>query len=447
MKGVPRQRYLTLVFESAPLGIFTVNSDDQITSFNPAAERITGYSQADALGRRCYEVFRANICQEDCHLKRSIRTGEHTTEREVTVLDRNGDEVPISISTAALRGEDGAVLGGVEMFRNISQLVELRKRLDGLYVFQDIVSKNAAMKRILERLPLIAQSPSTVLIEGASGTGKELVARALHNLSPRHGKPFVAVNCAALPDTLLESELFGYVRGAFTDARKDKPGRFARAQGGTLFLDEIGDISPALQVKLLRVLQEREYEPLGATRAVKADVRLIAATNKNLAQEVASGRFRQDLFFRLNVVGIRLPSLAERRDDIPLLVDHFVRRFNALHGRHVAGLSDAARAALMRGPYPGNVRELENAVEHAFVLCEGDVLQLEHLPESCLDLGRPTPPEAGSVEQQAPLERAEAWAIQEALRRNRGSRVRTASDLGISRNTLWRKMRRLGLLT
>jgi len=445
MKGVPRQRVLTLVFESAPLGIFTVDSEQRITSFNPAAERITGYPQAEALGRRCYEVFRANICQEDCPLKRSIRTRECTTEREVTILDRGGEEVPISISTAALLGDDGAVLGGVEMFRNISQLVELRKRLDGLYVFQDIVSKNAAMKRILERLPLIAQSPATVLIEGDSGTGKELVARALHNLSPRYGKPFVAVNCAALPDTLLESELFGYVRGAFTDARKDKPGRFALAHGGTLFLDEIGDVSPALQVKLLRVLQEREYEPLGATKTVKADVRLVTATNRNLVHEVESGRFRQDLFFRINVVGIRLPNLSERRDDIPLLLDHFVRRFNALHGRRVTGFSDAARAALMRAPYPGNVRELENAVEHGFVLCEGDVLQLEHLPESYLDLGRPTPVESELVDPQAPLERAEAWAIQEALRRNHGSRVRTASELGISRNTLWRKMRRLGL--
>jgi len=447
MKGVPRQKYLALVFESAPMGMFTVDSDNRITSFNPSAERLTGYSHAEAIGRRCYEVFRANVCQEDCPLKRSMRTGESTTEREVTILDRTGDEVPISISTAALRSENGEVLGGVEMFRNISQLVELRKRLDGLYVFQDIVSKNAAMRRILERLPLIAQSPATVLIEGASGTGKELVARALHNLSPRHVKPFVAVSCAALPDSLLESELFGFVKGAFTDARRDKPGRFARAQGGTLFLDEVGDISLALQVKLLRVLQEREYEPLGATRSVKSDVRLVAATNRDLAREVEAGRFRKDLYFRLNVVKIRLPALDERRDDIPLLTEHFIRRFNALHGRRVTGVSDVARAALVRASYPGNVRELENAIEHAFVLSEGDVLELEHLPESYHEPGRPEHLEAGSDDAQAPLERAQAWAIQETLRRHQGSRIRAAEELGISRNTLWRMMKRLGLLS
>ena len=447
MKGVPRNKYLTLVFESAPLGIFTVDAASRITSFNAAAQRITGYTQDEALGRRCYEVFRANVCQEDCPLKRSMRTGERTTEREVTVLDRSGEEVPISISTAALLSEDGTVLGGVEMFRNISQLVELRKRLDGRYVFQDIISKNASMKRILERLPLIARSPATVLIEGASGTGKELIARALHNLSSRRSKPFVAVNCGALPDTLLESELFGYVKGAFTDARHDKPGRFALAAGGTLFLDEIADVSTALQVKLLRVLQEREYEPLGATRPVKADVRVLAATNKDLAVEVESKRFRQDLFYRLNVVGIRLPGLADRRDDIPLLLDHFVRRFNALHGRYVSGFSEAARAVLMRAPYPGNVRELENAIEHAFVLCEGDVLQLEHLPESFQTLARPEVGESGDDDPKTLLERAEARAIREALRRHAESRVLAAAELGISRNTLWRKMKRLGLLT
>jgi len=444
MKNVPKQPYLSLVFESAPLGIFTVDADDRITSFNATAERITGYSQAEAMGRRCYEVFRTDVCQGECPLKRSMRTGVSSTEREVTILDRGGEEVPISVATAALRNDEGTVLGGVEMFRNISQLVELRKRLEGQYLFQDILSKNASMRRILERLPLVAGSPANVVLEGASGTGKELVARAIHSLSPRHSKPFVAVNCAALPDTLLESELFGYVRGAFTDAKKDKPGRLALAQGGTLFLDEIGDISPAFQVKLLRVLQEREYEPLGATKSVKADVRIVAATNKNLAQEVEAGRFRQDLYFRLKVVGVTLPGLAERRDDIPLLVAHFVKRFNALHGRRVTGFSEAARAVLMRAPYPGNVRELENAVEHAFVLSEGDVLQVEHLPEGLLAVTQTQAQTPVSLAT-PPLERAEAQAVQEALRQSRGSRVEAARLLGISRNTLWRKLKRLGL--
>lgn len=423
-----------------------MDSDSSITSFNREAQRITGYSEDEALGRRCYEVFRANICQEDCPLRRSMSTGAQTTEQEVTILNSRGDEVPISIATAALRDESGQVVGGVEMFRNISQLVELRKLLQDKYVFQDIISKNAGMKKILERLPLIAQSPTNVLIEGASGTGKELVARALHNLSNRADGPFVAVNCGALPDTLLESELFGYVKGAFTDARKDKPGRFALAQGGTLLLDEIGDISPALQVKLLRVIQEKEYEPLGATSPVKADVRLVASTNKNLAEAVNTGQFRQDLYYRLNVVAIRLPALAQRTDDIPLLLEHFVRRFNGLHGRHVTGFTESARMALMRGSYPGNIRELENAVEHAFVLSEGDSLGVEHLPDSFLTASQPGIPDSTAVDHHAPLEQAEAAAISRALHRHGGSRVRAAVDLGISRNTLWRKMKRLGLL-
>jgi PAS domain S-box-containing protein len=446
MKKTPQEKYLNLVFESAPLGIFSVDSDSTITSFNKEAQRITGYCEAEALGRRCYEVFRADICQEDCPLKRSMSTGAQTTEQEVTILNSEGDEVPISIATAALRDESGQVVGGVEMFRNISQLVELRKLLHDKYVFQDIISKNAGMKKILERLPLIAQSPTNVLIEGASGTGKELVARALHNLSNRADGPFVAVNCGALPDTLLESELFGYVKGAFTDARKDKPGRFALAQGGTLLLDEIGDISPALQVKLLRVIQEKEYEPLGATSPVKADVRVVASTNKNLSEAVNAGQFRQDLYYRLNVVAIRLPALAQRTDDIPLLLEHFVRRFNGLHGRYVTGFTESARVALMRASYPGNIRELENAVEHAFVLSEGDSLGVEHLPDSFLVASLPGIPDSTDVDRHAPLEQAEAAAISRALQRHGGSRVRAAVDLGISRNTLWRKMKRLGLL-
>ncbi|RJO64447.1 MAG: PAS domain S-box protein [Myxococcales bacterium] len=439
-------RYLPLIFDSSPLGIFTIDADGHITSFNRAAETITGHSRQEALGRRCYEIFRADVCQQDCPLKRSIRTGETTREKEVAILTQAGDELPIAISTAALLGPDGSVVGGVEMFRDLSQVVELRKKIAGTYVFEDIVSKNAAMRRILERLPLLAQSPSTVLIEGASGTGKELVARALHTLGSRRQKPFVAVSCAALPDNLLESELFGYARGAFTDAKNDKPGRFALADGGTLFLDEIGEISPAMQVKLLRVLQEREFEPLGATKPLKVDVRIIAATNKDLAAEVAAKRFREDLYYRLNVVRLVLPSLAERREDIPLLVEHFIRRFNALQSRAIRRVSERALAALMDAPYPGNVRELENAVEHAFVLCQGDVIDLVHLPPLFETYARPAELDNPGLAGMGPLQAAEAQAIAAALARHGGNRTKAAQHLGLSRNTLWRKMKQLGLL-
>jgi PAS domain S-box-containing protein len=443
MKKEPDLRHLQLIFESAPLGIFTINATKEITSFNRAAEKITGHAREEALGRKCYEIFRANVCQEDCPLKRSMRDGETTREEEVTILTNKGDEVPLAISTSALLGPHGEVVGGVEMFRDLSLIVELRKRLSGAYVFEDIISRNASMRRVLETLPLLAQSQATVLIEGESGTGKELVARALHNLGPRRDGPFIAVNCGALPDTLLESELFGYVKGAFTDARTDKPGRFLLADKGTLFLDEIGELSAAMQVKLLRVLQERTVEPLGATRAVPVDVRVVAATNKDLAAETDAGRFRQDLFYRLNVVRVTVPSLEERRDDIPLLVDHFIRRFNLLQGRRIAGLTPRALGALLDAPYPGNVRELENAVEHGFVLCQGELIDIGHLPPK-FHAYAPTlaQPSAGLT----PLESAEARTISEALARNRGNRTRTARELGLSRNTLWRKMKRLGLL-
>jgi len=291
---------------------------------------------------------------------------------------------------------------------------------------------------------LVAKSESTVLIEGEPGTGKELVARAIHNLGPRKDHPFVAVNCGALPDSLAESELFGYVKGAFTDAHKDKPGRFALAEGGTIFLDEVGEISPAMQVKLLRVLQEREYTPLGGVSPRRADIRVLAATNRDLASEVGYGRFRQDLFFRLNVVRINIPPLRVRTEDIPLLADHFVKRFNALQGRRISGLSELAMSQLMNYDYPGNVRELENAIEHAFVVCGLSVIERDDLPPHILgesmimiEDARPEP-----VRRVRPLQEAEADAIRRALAQCEGNRTHAAKKLGVSRNTLWRKMKR-----
>ena len=247
--------------------------------------------------------------------------------------------------------------------------------------FEDIVSKNNRMLKIFSLLPQVAESGSTVLIEGASGTGKELIARAIHNHSPHRGGAFIAVNCGALPDTLIEAELFGYKAGAFTDARKDKPGRFALAQNGTVFLDEIGDITPAVQVRLLRVLQQKVYEPLGSGQSVPTNARVIAATHRRLEDLVKAEKFRDDLYFRINVFKIILPPLSERREDIPLLVDHFIERFNHQKGRGVTGISREAISAIMLHDWPGNVRELENAIEHAFVLCRDDLIRLEDLPE------------------------------------------------------------------
>jgi transcriptional regulator with PAS, ATPase and Fis domain len=336
------------------------------------------------------------------------------------------------------------VIGGVETFRDLSSVELLRKEIDECYTFHDIISKNHEIRRILGILPDIAASDSTVLIEGPTGSGKELFAKALHNLGRRTRKKYVAVNCGALPDTLLESELFGYKKGAFTDAKKDKPGRFALAEGGTLFLDEIGDISTALQIKLLRVLQEKEYEPLGGTATVKTNVRVITATNRSLAELVARGTFREDLYYRLNVVKIVLPPLARRREDIPLLVDHFIRQFSAQQAKQIEGISEEALGVLMDYDFPGNVRQLQNVIEHAVVLCRESRIEIDCLPAELL---QETFADKGGKSRSAdePLLAAEAATILGTLRQHDGHRGKTAMELGIDKTTLWRKMKKLGI--
>lgn len=318
---------------------------------------------------------------------------------------------------------------------------QLRKELRARYTFEDIVGRSPVMNRLFELVPLVAASNSTVLIEGPSGTGKELFARAIHNLSPRRRKPFVAVNCAALPDTLLESELFGHKAGAFTDARRDKPGRFALAQGGTILLDEIGDISPAMQVRLLRVLQEKVIEPLGGIKAIPIDVRVVAATNRKLLEEVRAGRFRDDLYYRIRVVHLELPGLRQRREDIPLLVDYLIAKFNRLQGKDIAGVSEDVLARLMEHNFPGNVRELENIIEQAFVLCRGGIIELCHLPPEL----RPASGRGGKGSQPMNLAALEKMFITEALQRHGGNRRRTARELGIDVSTLFRKIKRLSI--
>ncbi len=334
----------------------------------------------------------------------------------------------------------GDIIGGVETFQDISAIRELQKALRLQHSFEDIVSKNPKMVKIFGILPQVAESDTTVLIEGASGTGKELIARAVHHHSPHRGGKFVAVNCGALPDSLIESELFGYKAGAFTGAKQDKPGRFALAENGTIFLDEIGDISPAVQVRLLRVLQQRVYEPLGSNKPVATNARVIAATHRNLDQMVREEKFRDDLYFRINVFKIELPSLAERREDIPLLVDRFIERFNHHKGRSVTGISRDAMAALMLHDWPGNVRELENAIEHAFVLCREEFIRVEDFPEHLMPRGGRISMPTGLT-----LLDIEKSAILLALKRNLGKKVATARELGIDKNTLRRKMIRLGL--
>jgi len=325
----------------------------------------------------------------------------------------------------------------VETFRDLSLLKELEEEIREKYTFQDMVSRNPRMMELFRILPDIAQSDVTVLIVGESGTGKELFAHAIHKLSRRKDGPLIKVNCSALPETLLESELFGYVKGAFTDAKKDKPGRFKLAEGGTIFLDEIGDVSVAVQVKLLRVIEQKEFEPLGATYTEKVDVRIIAATNRDLEEMVKDGRFREDLYYRLNVMKVELPPLRERRDDIPLLVEHFIQKYNKKMGKEIEGVSEEAMRLLLNHTYPGNVRELENILEHAFILCKGRIILPEHLPHY-LHAKAPSLPAAS-------LREWEREMIKEALRRSGGNITSAARELGIHRTTLWRKMKKYHL--
>ena len=426
------------VIRSITDGVFTVDKDWRITCFNPAAEKITGVPKSEAMGQKCYEVFKSNICKDACAMQYTIETAHPVVNLMVYITDRKGAQVPVSVSTALFRDNKGELIGGVETFRDLRQVEELQKKIGEKYSFEDIISKNKKIREILDILPTVAMSESSVLITGETGTGKELFARALHNLSERAGKAFIAVNCGGFPETLIESELFGYEAGAFTGAAKAKPGRFKLAEGGTLFLDEIGDLPSLLQVKLLRVLQEKAYEPLGGVQTQKADVRIVAATNRNLEAMVAEGTFRQDLYYRVNVIKLEIPPLRHRMEDVPLLIDHFLRHFSTLHDKDINGVSPRALNVLMSHNYPGNIRELDNMIEHGCVLCQGGMIRTENLPDW---IHQPTETLGADLS----LEEVEKQFIISVLKKNDWNRLATANDLKIHKTTLFRKIKKLGI--
>ena len=433
------ERLLTII-DSISDGVFAVDLDFKITFFNTAAERITGYNKGETMGKPCEDILRTNICEKGCALRHTISSREPVINKLVCMRDKKGQRTPISISTALLRDKKGRLTGGVETFRDLNLVEKLHKEFKAGFLLENILSKDHKMHELFKILPTIAEGESSILIEGESGTGKELVARALHNLSPRKAGPFISVNCGALPDSLLESELFGYKAGAFTDAKIDKKGRFAIADKGTLLLDEIGDISPAMQVKLLRVLQEKTYEPLGSTQSQTSDVRIIATTNKELDRLVSDGKFRQDLYYRINVVKIRIPPLRERKGDIPLLADHFIDQFNKLRNKDVPGIAPPALQLIMKHSFPGNIRELENVIEHAITLSPGGAIKPEHLPDYLQ--GKKAIP---AIEIASTMNEMESLFILAALKRNNWSRKKTAEELGINTSTLYRKIKKLGL--
>jgi PAS domain S-box-containing protein len=422
-------------------GVFTVDAAGLITSFNKAAEMISGRNRWEAIGHKSCDVLDTDLCYGNrCPVAETLRTGRSLEAVQTTLTTPTGRSVVVRISTTILHNTDGSTAGAVVTIRDVDAMERLRREIEGRYSFHDLVGKSAAMQDLFALIPRVADSSSSVVIEGETGTGKELVARAIHTISPRSDRAFVAINCGALPDSLLESELFGYKAGAFTDAKKDKPGRFQTAQGGTIFLDEISDISPAMQVRLLRVLQEGEVEPLGAVKPVPIDVRVIAAANRPLETLVKKGTFRDDLYYRIRVIHIELPPLRKRKEDIPVLIESLVARFNQIQGKAITGVSPEAIARLMVYHYPGNIRELENVVEQAFVLRGSGEIQVSDLPPEV----RGQPGSTG-VPADGTLATLERTAIEAALQRNRGHRRRAAAELGIDTSTLYRKMRTHGI--
>ena len=432
------------ILESISDGVFTVDAKWRITSFNRAAEQITGTSREQAIGQPCSEVFRSSMCETRCALRQTLHDGKPIIDRAGYIINADGKRTPISVSTAVLRDKDGTIIGGAETFRDLSEVEALRKQLKGRYQLGDLISHSPIMHDIFNLISAVASSSdTTVLIQGETGTGKELVAKAIHSLSVRANEPFIALNCGALPDNLLESELFGHKKGAFTGATTDKPGRFAMAGKGTLFLDEIGEITPALQVRLLRVLQEHSYEPLGATKSQPTQARIIAATNRDLSTMVAEGSFRQDLFYRIQVVQIDLPPLRERMEDIPLLVEHFISHFNQLQNKQISTISTEAMTCLVAHPWPGNVRELENIIERAFVVCSGSMIEVQHLPVA-LQNSIATAPTAHLDIHTTRSSHERQWIIN-ALQRNNYNRSATARELNIHKTTLYRKIKTLAI--
>ena len=431
------------VFEHLDRGFFVVNDRWRITAFNQKAQEITGFTAEEAVGRHCWEVFQADRCKRGCFLRATLEDGATRRDQTVRVLTKDGQWVNLLVSTAPIRNKRDAIVGGVEIFQSLGVALFEEEKAPPIPGEVEIIAESPAMKRLLGMLPDVAASEATVVLEGESGTGKDLFAQAIHLKSPRAKGPFVAFSCSALVETLLESELFGHVKGAFTGAISHKVGRFELAQGGTLFLDEIGELKPELQAKLLRALETRVFERVGDTRPIPLEARVIAATSRNLHEEVRRGRFRMDLLYRLRTVPFYLPPLRERREDIPLLINHCLARLNRRSGKNVRGIDPKVMTLLQHYSWPGNVRELEHVLEYAFVFVKGAIITRDHLPELSSPLSRPTPPRARLDEQSPP---SEILTIQKALLKAQGKRDAAARLLGISRSSLWRRMKAYDLL-
>jgi two-component system response regulator HydG len=441
------ERSSKIILDNLDVGIFTVNRGGYITFFNNEAERISGYDRRHVLGKPCSYFFGDQGTDDMCLFRESMEKGWMNKPRQGEIKTQTGETVPIRANYIALKNEKETIIGGLATFHDLTLVRQLDQAIRDRYTFHDMIGKSPEIQKVFEKVTIVAGTDATILIEGPTGTGKDLLAKVIHHSSPRSSSPFVKVNCAAIPGDLLESEMFGYTKGAFTGADRDKPGRFNEADKGTIFLDEIGDLPLPLQAKLLRVLEDREFYPLGSRHTQKVDVRIISATNRRLDELVEKDLFREDLFYRLNVFRFDLPALKERRVDIALLINHILRRLCAARDIHPLNISRPTMEILLNFDYPGNIRELENILEHALIISQESEILPHHLPDY---IQRPTQvPKAN--EKQIPeyaenLHRKERRRIEQALTRHGGNRTRTAQALGIDRTTLWRKMKRYGFL-
>jgi PAS domain S-box-containing protein len=431
-----------MLIDKLPEAVFTITTHWRISLFNQMAEKLTGYKREEAIGKYCWEIFRSDKCKLSCPLRTALDSGQSAMDQEVRILNKEGVRQAILVNTNVLRDTSGLVLGAIETFRPLTGEIHPLDGVDYQHSFANIVGRSESMQRLFSMIPDIAASDANVLICGESGTGKDLFARAIHNHSLRSKGPFVAVNCSALTESLLESELFGHEKSAFTGAERTKIGRFELARGGTLFLDEIGDLKPELQVKLLRVIEQREFERVGGTKSIPMDARIISATNRNLTKSIQNNVFREDFYYRLRTVPLTLPPLRERKDDIPLLVSYFIKRFNKKYHKNVRSVDLKVMRFFQNYHFPGNIRELERAMEHAFVFVKGPVIFMSNLPdqeEFSLSENKNliTSPHARDPKSKEAI----LWAISQCG----GKRQDAAELLHISRTSLWRLMKKYGI--
>lgn len=435
---LPRINYRHLL-DGLPEGVFTIDTQWKINSFNAQAELLTGFKKKDIIGKFCWQVFQSGRCMHECPFAEIFNNGNSCENQEMTIINQSGLIKKIMVNAAPLKDDNGDIVGGIESFSLAPKHMGKTIPFQVMETFEGMVGKSKVMKMIFDKLADIAQSPVSVLITGESGTGKELIARAIHNLSKKQDDTFQAVNCSALAETLLESELFGHEKGAFTGADHSKPGRFELAANGTFFLDEIGDMKPSLQVKLLRVLAQKEFERVGSDKSIKLTARIIAATHQDLETAQKTGKFREDLYYRLRTVPIHLPPLRERTEDIPLLVTYFIKKFNHQYNKQVRLVDPAVLSLFSTYSWPGNIRELERVMEHAFVFVKGPIIFSRYLPAN-------SEFEAIIPLRKSGQNRSEKEKIIQALTDTGDKRSDTAAILGISRSSLWRKMKTYGLL-